>query len=235
MQHKNFGEIAFVRSRRAKRINVRILSDRLKVTLPYGVTEKIAMEFIESVRPQILKKQESLRERVQVNRFIIDEHTELQTLSFLIKTFSAGRDNLFFSYKNGLLRVEYPAGLDFGNESIQQNLWRGINYFLRKEAKRLFPKRVNELAKAHGFSYSTVKIQAGKTRWGSCSSDKNINLSLYLMLLPQHLVDYVILHELCHTKEMNHGAKFWQLMDKVTGNKSEALRSELKKYHILRF
>jgi predicted metal-dependent hydrolase len=52
------------------------------------------------------------------------------------------------------------------------------------------------------------------------------------MLLPAHLIDYVILHELCHTKEMNHGVNFWRWMDRVTDNKSKELRTQLKKHHM---
>ncbi|MDR0370369.1 MAG: M48 family metallopeptidase [Prevotellaceae bacterium] len=233
MQHENFGEITFVSSSRTKRIIVHILCDGLKVTHPCGVTEKAAMEFIDTVSIELMQKQAILREQTPLNRLVIDQNTEWRTLSFGIKTFAVARKELFFSLENGLLRVEHPLGLDFGNQLIQQKLWEGVCFFLRKEAKRLFPKRVDELAKEHSFSYSVVKIQASKTRWGSCSSAKNINLSLYLMLLPQHLVDYVMLHELCHTKEMNHSVKFWQLMDRVTGNSSAALRAELKKYQLL--
>ncbi|WP_373802195.1 M48 metallopeptidase family protein, partial [Bacteroides heparinolyticus] len=58
----------------------------------------------------------------------------------------------------------------------------------------------------------------------------NINLSYYLVLLPKHLIDYVLLHELAHTREMNHGERFWALLDKLTEGKAEALRMELKQY-----
>ncbi len=99
---------------------------------------------------------------------------------------------------------------------------------LRKQAKAYLPDRTQVLASRFGFSYHSLKINKSKGRWGSCSAKKNINLSLYLMTLPSHLIDYVILHELCHTKEMNHGPRFWILMDEVTGNQSKVLRKELR-------
>jgi predicted metal-dependent hydrolase len=113
---------------------------------------------------------------------------------------------------------------------MQQFFRNGIDFFLRKEAKRLLPERLNQLAQIHGFNYKDLKIQSSKTRWGSCSSKKSINLSYFLLLMPPHLIEYVMLHELCHTVEMNHGVRFWALMDKVTDNKAKKLRAEVKKY-----
>lgn len=104
---------------------------------------------------------------------------------------------------------------------------------LRHEAKRLLPERITLLARQHGFMLTGVKINNSKTHWGSCTMKKSINLSQSLMLLPWHLVNYVLLHELCHTIEMNHSERFWKLMDKVTDNQAIRLRNELKSYHML--
>jgi hypothetical protein len=134
--------------------------------------------------------------------------------------------------KNGTLNIEFPSGTDCTDKQSQQHFWNGISYFMRKEAKRLLPNRTKQLAEKYGFTFSDVKIQSSKTRWGSCSRAQSINLSLYLMLLPAELVDYVILHELCHTKEMNHGPNFWIWMDRVTDKKSKELRAQLKNYHM---
>jgi len=100
------------------------------------------------------------------------------------------------------------------------------------KALEYLPHRVQELAASYNFTYSSVKISKSKSRWGSCSSKKSISLSLFLMELPLHLVDYVILHELCHTVEMNHGTKFWALMEKVCNGKAKTLRKELKTHRI---
>jgi len=228
----DLGTIEFVRSARAKNINVRILKDSLRVSLPARATEEEAMRFINSVREKIIRKQNKLKNNVQRNKLILNENSELQTLTFLVKIKPAERNNIFLSLQNNILTIELPEKTDYTNNAIQAQLWNGINYFLKKEAKRILPERTIFLGNKHFFSFSSVKIQSSKSRWGSCSQGRNINLSFYLMLLPQHLVDYVILHELCHTKEMNHSSKFWLLMDKVTDGQSKELRAEMKNYNM---
>ena len=86
-----------------------------------------------------------------------------------------------------------------------------------------------ELAEKHNFKYKKVAIKNAKTRWGSCSYVNNINLSLHLMRLPDYLIDYVILHELVHTKIKNHSKDFWHFLDYVSGN-AKKLDKELKDY-----
>lgn len=228
----DLGTIEFVRSERAKFIRVRILSNSLRVSLPHNVTQEEAMKFIQSVRSKLIHKQTVLEKGLKKSNILIDENTRLQTYTFSVEAKPSERTNIFFSLKNNVLSIEFPHGTDYTDKQIQVHFWNGISYFLRKEAKRLLPERTKQLAANYGFTYSGLKIQASKTRWGSCSRAQSINLSLYLLLLPSHLIDYVILHELCHTKEMNHGANFWIWMDRVTDNKSKAYRSELKKFHI---
>lgn len=226
------GAIEFTRSERSKHIRVRILSTGLKVTLPYKSSEEEAMKFINSIRKKLILKQEKLEKGIEKSNILINENTHLQTLTFIVEAKAMERKNIYFSLKNSTLNIEFPHQTDCSTIQTQQHFWNGISYFMRKEAKRLFPNRTKQLADKYGFTFSDVKIQSSKTRWGSCSGLKSINLSLYLMLLPAHLVDYVILHELCHTKEMNHGVKFWSWMDKVTEGRSKALRAELKNYHM---
>ena len=100
------------------------------------------------------------------------------------------------------------------------------------EAKNYLPNRVNELASKHGLIYKKVKINNAKTRWGSCSGTNNINLTLQLMRLPNHLIDYVLLHELAHTKVKNHSVTFWNFLDTLTDNNAKKLDKELKTYYL---
>lgn len=226
------GTIEFVSNERSKHIRVRILSNGLKVTLPPHSAEKDALKFINSIRSKIIQKQSKLEKGLEKRNILIDENSRLQTLTFVVEAKPANRKNIYFALKSNTLNIEFPVGTDCSANETQRYFWNGISYFLRKEAKRLLPGRTKQLADKFGFTFSDVKIQSSKTRWGSCSSSKSINLSLYLMLLPAHLIDYVILHELCHTREMNHGDRFWGWMDKVTDGKSKELRKELKNYHM---
>ena len=101
---------------------------------------------------------------------------------------------------------------------------------LRKQAKLSLPPRLQALAAARGLQYQKVGIRKSGTRWGSCSSKGNISLSLYLMLLPPHLQDYVMQHELTHLVEMNHGPRFWALLNAVTEGKAMQYRKEIKTF-----
>ena len=103
---------------------------------------------------------------------------------------------------------------------------------LRKQAKAFLPGRLAELAAQHGFSYNQVRIKHNVSNWGSCSVKKNINLNLNLMRLPAELRDYVMLHELCHLKYMNHGKEFHALLESVCPNHKE-LRTKLRDFKLI--
>ena len=102
---------------------------------------------------------------------------------------------------------------------------------LRTQAKASLPPRLKELADEHGFTYNRVTIKNNISNWGSCSVKGNINLNLRLVTLPQELQDYVMLHELCHLKEMNHGPKFHALLESLCPN-HRALEKELRQYKL---
>lgn len=99
----------------------------------------------------------------------------------------------------------------------------------REEAKRILTARLELLSRETGLTYNRVFIKNQKTLWGSCSSRKNINLNIKLLSLPQHLRDYVILHELVHTRIMNHSSLFWQTLEHFLPQ-CRRLRRELRGY-----
>ncbi|MHC4346439.1 MAG: M48 family metallopeptidase [Planctomycetota bacterium] len=104
----------------------------------------------------------------------------------------------------------------------------------RAEARAVLTARLNHLAQEHGFEYNRAFIRDQKTRWGSCSSANNINLNMRLLGLPQELADYVILHELVHTRFRNHGAGFWAELDRLVPD-GKRLRRQLNEYGLRTF
>lgn len=103
---------------------------------------------------------------------------------------------------------------------------------LRRAAKADLPGRIARLSEATGLKYEKLSIRASRTKWGSCSGRNHISLSLFLMTLPEHLRDYVIIHELCHTVHHNHSPRFHALVDRLVGGCEKALNKELRAFTI---
>ena len=102
---------------------------------------------------------------------------------------------------------------------------------LRKEAKRVLPARLEELAREHSFVYNQVRIKHNVSNWGSCSRKGNINLNLSLMMVPEDLRDYVLLHELCHLRHPNHGPEFHALLESLCPGHRQK-EKELRKFRL---
>ena len=92
---------------------------------------------------------------------------------------------------------------------------------LAEEALKVIPERVEYFAKVIGVTYGKITVRNQKTRWGSCSSKGNLNFNCLLMLAPPEVLDYVVVHELCHRKQMNHSKAFWLEVEKVLPNYKE--------------
>ncbi len=138
------------------------------------------------------------------------------------------------------VRVTVPDGLSFKKAEefvhaktdwIQKHLYRMKQYekesqlaldtsvdIDRSRAKRKLTRRLKHLAGKHGFTYHRIFIRNQKTRWGSCSHKNNISLNMKIIRLPEELIDYVIMHELVHTRIHNHSKKFWAELDRYIGN-----------------
>jgi predicted metal-dependent hydrolase len=125
----------------------------------------------------------------------------------------------------------YQSAEVLADNDIQTWITKTLEAFARKRVKeRLIPRLLN-MAAERSLNLNNVKVSSAKGRWGSCSSKGNINLSLYLVLLPRHLQDYVLQHELTHLVEMNHSPRFWARLDEVCEGKAKALPKEMRGYN----
>lgn len=116
--------------------------------------------------------------------------------------------------------------LEFAQTNISQP---EIN---EKQVRDILVGRLKEMAKIHNFRYVKVSIRNQKTKWGSCSTKNNISLNRNLARLPDELRDYVILHELVHTRIKNHSKKFWAELDLVIGGNAKEMSKKLRKYQL---
>ncbi len=209
---------------RARRLIFRTKSDAIHVSIPPGTSEREVRGAIEKLRYKLLLS----REKHEMP--LIDLNYRIDTEYFKLSLVSGNREKFLSHSELGEMRIICPPDADFRNEELQKWLRKVIVEGLRRNAQIILPPRLYRLAGKYGFSYGKLKINTSRSRWGSCSAQGNINLSSYLVLLPGHLIDYVLLHELCHTREMNHGPGFWKLMDEVTDHKAQWLRKELRQF-----
>ncbi len=167
----------------------------------------------------------------------LEKSTKAKRLSMTIRPFEGVR-----------IAVPRWCSFQFAQEFLHKNLaWvlRNIDSIKKQEnlhatvkeaggfniagAKRNIIERLEYLANLHSFKYNRVFIRNQKTRWGSCSGQNNINLNINLAKLSDELRDYVILHELVHTKVKNHGSRFWAELDKYASD-AKGLDVKLRKY-----
>lgn len=218
------GEIRLRTNARARRLTFRVKDGSLWASLPPGTALAEVRRAVEQLRPR-------LRAACLANRrAFIDLGYCIET-DFFRLSLAEGNVGRFLSRSSAnALQIVCPPGTDFRDPALQDWLHKVVVEALRRRAKEILPARLDGLARRHDLAYRQVRINTGHTRWGSCSAGRNINLSCYLLLLPGRLVDYVLLHELAHTREMNHGERFWKLLDELTGGKAQLLRREMKQY-----
>ena len=162
---------------------------------------------------------------------MFDENSGYCTKHHKLDLRKADRKNISVRISKGKINVVYPTELKSASKEIQTAIRKGIERALKVEAKQFLPERVKELAGKFELNYYKLTLKNIKSRWGSCSRKNNINLSIHLMRLPDHLIDYVILHELAHTVHHNHSRRFWAMLDKVSGG-AKVLDKELGKHLI---
>ena len=209
---------------RAKRLIFRTKSDAIYVSVPPGTTSAEITDAINQLRVKLRGFKE------KTARPSIDLDYRIETEYFKLSLVAGERDRFLAHSELGEMRIVCPPTADFTDSKLQEWLHKVIEEALRRNAKIILPPRLYMLSGRHNLPYKSVKINSSRGRWGSCSARKAINLSYFLVLLPQHIIDYVLLHELCHTREMNHGDRFWSLLDSLTDGKALALREELKNY-----
>ena len=225
LRYEGLGDIIIKPNARAKRFVFRVKDNRLQMTTPKYSSKKEMYQAVSSMYDKLKKLLSN-----NTNP-LIDLNFSIDTEFFKLKIEEGNRERFLARSELGELSIIAPKSVDFNDVQLQEWLKRVIIEALRRNAKIILAPRLYMLSQKHNIPYNQLKINTNEGRWGSCSGRKNINLSVYLVLLPKHLIDYVLLHELCHTYEMNHGPNFWALLNNLTEGRAEELNEELKNYH----
>lgn len=215
-------------------LHIKILSIKMApgrgvwVNVPYGVSERKVKNFVISQQEWIREHLSKLKVYEKDTGVGLGINTEIKTKFHLLKVHSCDESLPSYRIDGSEIRLFIPAQTSY--ERVAPYIENFLIEVYRLESRRYLPGRVKELADRYGFRYGKLSFRNNLSNWGSCSGEDNISLNIKLMKLPDVLIDYVILHELCHTIEKNHSDRFWALVKRVCPGYHE-LRKQLREYN----
>jgi predicted metal-dependent hydrolase len=218
------GDITIYKRRGTRSIRLSVgHAGEVKVSMPTWVPYRTGIAYVETKR-QWLEKQ--LVDRRPVLLQDGERIGRGYRLEFEDAAVDAPRTRIL---KSGVIKVQYPQSHSPADKSVQALAERACIRALRQEAEEILPERIRFLADLHDLDFKSVSVRQLKGRWGSCDQRRHITLNLFIMQLPEHLADYVLLHELAHTKHLDHSTAFWGLLTQLD-EQAKTHRRELRAF-----
>lgn len=219
---KEFGKIVIRRSPVATQVRIRVAPDGLlHASLPMRTPIFFVKHLIKTSRDDLRRMLDQSKPEYEFengNQIGKSHKLVIQTSDDQI---------LSVSRRGQQILVKLPQGKQITDPDVSRKIRDVVIKSLRVEAKSYLPKRLLNLSIKYGYNYEKVRFSHASGRWGSCSNSGTISLNIALMKLPFELIDYVIIHELAHTKQMNHSQNFWSLVESADPN-YKLHRRELK-------
>ena len=194
-----------VRYENRKSLKLSIKNGRVFINAPVFVSHDHIQKFAKKYEKWIIKNLKKYK--IAQKKFIEGEKFLFFGKEYEVKYVKNQKDKIFFN--NGFF---IKKDLDIKSALIE---------FYKKEAKRYIEKKVLYYTSMYNVKFNKIKINSAKKRWGSCSSDKNLNFSYRLIMCPIDVIDYVIIHEVTHLTYLNHSKNFWSLVEKRYPNYKE--------------
>lgn len=217
------GLVTVYKHRASRSIRLSVNSDgKIRVTQPVWLPYQAGLSFAKQKRSWLANSRpEGLKEGQQIGKF--------HRLHFLTEPETRSERGL--KPRGRLVSTEARLYIPNGcpPAEVQLAAAKLAKRALLVQAEKLLPGRLQDLSHAYGWPYQDLTIRHLKTRWGSCNARQQITLNYYMMQLPWELIDYVLTHELAHTKEMNHSEQFWQLVERQLPNYKQ-LRKALRQH-----
>lgn len=228
MAYKEFeldevGPVTVYKRRGSSSIRLTLASDgKVKVTIPSWASFRAGLSFAESRQSWIIENRPVAEQTLKEGQAVGKAHR----LHFVA---DATVGSVTTRARGSQVVITYPAYRSIHDDAVQLAAQKAAFRALKQEAAKLLKIRLDELAQKYGYEYRSLAVKRLKGRWGSCDQDKNIVLNIFLMQVPWDLIDYVIMHELAHTRVMQHGTPFWDEMERHLPN-AKHLRKRINQY-----
>ena len=224
MAHKKFElnenqTVTIYKRRSSRNLRLTVAPDgQIRVSIPAWAPYRAGLEFAK-------KRQDWISSQVRPRQDLMNGQAigKAHRLRFIAADITVCRARI----KSSEIVITHPSSLSSDSQEVQEIARKACVRALRQQAHLLLPQRLATLAERYGFQYKSVIIKQLRSRWGSCDSHANIVLNLYLMQLPWESIDYVLLHELTHTKILHHGPLFWGAMEEVIPNVKQRRKAML--------
>lgn len=205
-------EIEIIR-KRVKRLSLKVRAEdeRIICTIPWFVTKADTLAFIEKNRPWIEKQKQKIRQLRSMHIHREPGSILYMGESYRVVTVPNATNPGIVNHEEKIIISSINA-----DDLSQRKEW------YRLQAYKVLPPLIHESAKQHGFAFKKISIKHQKSKWGSCSIDGSLNFNIKMLLTPDYVIEYLIIHELAHTREFHHGDKFWQLVEECCPNYLEA-------------
>jgi len=217
-----------VRSTRAKYIRIKLSNaGQLSLVIPQKISIKRGQEFIQARIVWIEKHLKKINPSLNTGD-VLPNTLDLKLLGEQWKIVYLSNDEQYLS-----LREESSKCLEVrGDVTNKLSVKKLLNKWCQHKSRNIFLRMLDDIAIEYGFHYNRLSIRSQKTRWGSCSQNKNISLNSKLLFFQENIVRSVMIHELCHTIEMNHSRQFWNLVEQCDPDymlNQDLLKSSAKK------
>lgn len=217
---EGIGTVHVYKRRGARSLRLSITADgKIRITVPYGASYATAVDFAKS-------RSEWIAECIPEETSLLG-HGQRVGKAHRLAFYRADVPEPSSRLSGSEIRISRPRHMLASHPDVQAVARKAAIRALRLQTSKLLPVRLKSVADMYGFTFTSVRVKQLKGRWGSCDAQQRIVLNLFLMQLPWDLIDYVLLHELVHTKHLNHGQGFWEEFLRHEP-KAKLLRSAIK-------
>lgn len=223
-----FGEVVITKKSGQKTLRLHVHPTKgVRISIPMHIGYHEALDFLESKKEWVEKKLAIFEARKHRQQSAFTNGCTI--LDVTVSISHTPNKRFRATIIGNILNIYLPEGLNQEAEPARKFIRKAIEMMLKNKAIDNILPKLEFYAQKYGFSYNGTRIGNSRSRWGSCNSENRLIFSCYLMLLSEELINFVIIHELCHTVHKNHGPKFHDLVDRLTGGREKELNSLLKK------